>query len=82
MAKIPPPQKGTKGAPPTQAETPGNLTIPDSAELSPLNFKVAPSFRREFKTYASRLDISMKELLERCFREYRRLHPLGDERTN
>jgi hypothetical protein len=78
MANAPPPQRSTKGAPPIAEAPTSNLRIPDAAELSPLNFKVSPAFRREFKTYASRLDISMKELLERCFRAYRETHPIDE----
>jgi len=43
-----------------------------------MNFKVEPAFKKEYKTYASRLGISMKELLDRSFREYQRGHPLND----
>lgn len=78
MAQIPAPRRSTKGTPPTAEESPRNLDIPDSGDLAPLNFKVEPAFRREFKTYASTLGISMKELLDRSFREYQRLHPLKD----
>ena len=78
MADVPPPKRGTKGAPPTGSETMRNLDIPESAELAPLNFKVPPSFRREFKTYASRAGISMKQLLERSFAEYQEAHPVDD----
>ena len=78
MADVPPPKRGTKGAPPTERETMRNLNITESAELAPLNFKVSPSFRREFKTYASRLGISMKQLLERSFMEYQEAHPADD----
>jgi hypothetical protein len=79
MAQIPPPKRSTKGAPPTTDEALNNLAIPDTGDLAPLNFKVEPSFRKEFKTYASRLGISMKELLDRSFREYQRVHPLDDD---
>jgi hypothetical protein len=78
MAQIPPPRRSTKGAPPTADETPHNLDIHDTGDLAPLNFKVEPAFRKEFKIYASRLGISMKELLDRSFREYQRMHPLKD----
>ena len=69
MAKIAKPSskaKGTKGQPVTQ--TTDNL---ESEELAPLNFKVSKSFKRDFKTYASERDISMRELLEKAFRQYR-----------
>jgi hypothetical protein len=42
--------------------------------LSPLNFRVPASFRREFKTYAARHDLKLNELLRRSFDAYRRAH--------
>jgi hypothetical protein len=78
MAQIPPPKRSTKGAPPSTDETLNNLEIPDTGDLAPMNFKVEPAFKKEYKIYASRLGISMKELLDRSFREYQRGHPLND----
>lgn len=69
MAKINKPAskaKGTKGQPITQ--TTNNL---ESEELAPLNFKVSKSFKREFKTYASERDMSMRDLLEKAFEVYK-----------
>lgn len=40
--------------------------------LSPLNFRVPASFRREFKTYAAGHDMKLNELLRRSFEAYRR----------
>ena len=74
MAEVPPPKRGTKGTPPASAEIMNNLSMPETNDLVPLNFKVAREFRIEFKTYASRLGISMKELLERSFQEYKQAH--------
>lgn len=68
MAKIAKPSsktKGTNGQPIEQ--TTDNL---DSEELVGLSFKVSPTFRREFRTYASEHDMSMRELLEKAFRKY------------
>lgn len=39
--------------------------------LSPLNFRVPASFRREFKTYAAQHDLKLNELLRRSFDAYR-----------
>lgn len=44
------------------------------ANLAPLNFRVAASFRREFKTYAATHDLKLNELLRRSFDAYRRTH--------
>lgn len=40
-------------------------------ELVPLNFRVAASFRREFKTYAASHDMKLNRLLRECFEAYR-----------
>ena len=79
MATIPPPKRhSTKGAPPAPEEARQTLNLPDTGDLAPLNFKVSPAFRKAFKIYASRAGISMKELLDRCFREYQERHPVTD----
>lgn len=39
--------------------------------LAPLNFRVHPGFRREFKTYAASHDLKLNELLRRSFLAYR-----------
>jgi hypothetical protein len=41
-------------------------------DLVPLNFRVAASFRREFKTYAASHDMKLNRLLRECFEAYRR----------
>ncbi len=41
-----------------------------SSGVHDLNFKVAPSFHRAFKTEAARRGLSMRELLELAFNEY------------
>jgi hypothetical protein len=41
-------------------------------ELTPLNFRIAASFRREFKTYAATHDLKLNELLRLCFDVYRK----------
>jgi hypothetical protein len=42
-------------------------------ELTPLNFRIPASFRREFKTYAATHDFKLNELLRRCFASYREI---------
>ena len=79
MADIPPPQRpSSKGLPPGRDEARNRLNLRDTVELMPLNFKVDPAFHREFKIYAARAGLSMKELLDRCFREYQGRHPVRD----
>jgi hypothetical protein len=43
-------------------------------ELTPLNFRIAAPFRREFKTYAATHDLKLNELLKRSFEAYRKMH--------
>lgn len=52
------------------------VTQPDAEgegreDLVPLNFRVAASFRREFKTYAASHDMKLNRLLRECFEVYR-----------
>jgi hypothetical protein len=44
------------------------------ANLTPLNFRIPASFRREFRTYAATHDLKLNELLRLCFEAYRRQH--------
>jgi hypothetical protein len=44
------------------------------ANLTPLNFRISASFRREFRTYAATHDLKLNELLRLCFEAYRRQH--------
>jgi hypothetical protein len=71
MAQITSPKRTTKGTPPPEEKPSNNLTKTASGATVPLNFKVAPEFRREFKTFAAMHDISMVELLEKCFDHYK-----------
>jgi hypothetical protein len=41
------------------------------ANLTPLNFRISASFRREFRTYAATHDLKLNELLRLCFEAYR-----------
>lgn len=36
-----------------------------------MNFKVPAAFKREFKTYATELDMTMVDLLQQCFYFYK-----------
>jgi hypothetical protein len=46
------------------------------ASLTPLNFRIPASFRREFKSYAASHDLKLNELLQLSFEAYRR--EMGD----
>ncbi len=69
----------TKGAPPEAKKT-ENLNVAASGNgnasdnFVAMNFKVNPEFRKDFRSYASDLDIPMKDLLERCFAFYKERH--------
>lgn len=67
MAKIAPPAKSRKGAPPPPARTLGNLERPEPSNAEPLNFKVPPEFKRDFKSYAAQQGVSMSKLLQTAF---------------
>jgi hypothetical protein len=56
------PARGKSAAPPHTKE----------ANLTPLNFRIPASFRREFRTYAATHDLKLNELLRLCFEAYRR----------
>src|SRR4051794_6950397 len=80
-AAAPTPDMPARGAPAlaaTKVEEPAESAGPADSErageggLSPLNFRVPPSFRREFKTYAAQHDMKLNELLRRSFEAYRR----------
>jgi hypothetical protein len=51
-----------------------NAKVEEEGGLSPLNFRVPASFRREFKTYAASHDLKLNELLRRSFAAYRKAH--------
>lgn len=64
------PKKKTKGTPPPAKQT-RNLVKQVSNEYVDMSFKVEPDFRKEFRTYASELDISQKDLLMKAFYYFR-----------
>jgi len=70
LAKVPPPKKSAKGNPPPPARTVDNLSKPEAGTVSPapLNFKVPPDFRRDFKIYAAQHGMKLNELLYEAFR--------------
>ncbi len=71
MAKISRPSTNRKGAPPPEFEASANLNRAPDDNLKPLNFKVRAEFKREFKTFATSMDISMVQLLQECFEYYK-----------
>lgn len=67
----PPPARKTKGEPPPQSRPSQNLTKPTPEGLRPLNFRVPAGFHQEFKMYAVRHGMSMLDLLQRSFEQYK-----------
>lgn len=67
----PPPARTTKGEPPSAARPSQNLAKPAPEEVRPLNFRVPGSFHQEFKLYAVHHGISMVDLLQRAFAQYK-----------
>lgn len=66
-----PPKKNTKGIPPsidqTQAYDPTNTPARTKSGGSQMAFNVDPEFKREFKTFASMMDMSQKDVLMKAF---------------
>jgi hypothetical protein len=50
----------------------GKGSTKEREELTPLNFRIPASFRREFRTYAATHDLKLNELLRLCFDAYRK----------
>ncbi len=68
MPKQPRPEKAAKSSLNKPVIALANLDNPESAELTPLNFRVPKAFHREFKMYAVQHGISMVDLLQESFR--------------
>ena len=66
----------TPEAPKAVARSTRSRAVPEpqvrEPNLAPLNFRIAPSFRREFRTYAATHDLKLNELLRLSFQAYRR----------
>jgi hypothetical protein len=75
LAAVPP--AAAPAAPPAPAKTAARTrrAAPEpaakEANLTPLNFRISASFRREFRTYAATHDLKLNELLRLCFEAYR-----------
>ena len=74
MAKVPPPKKSAKGAPPPPTKTVSNLTKPEPTKREDLSFKVPAEFRREFKIYAATHGMKLNELLFAAFDALTKVH--------
>jgi hypothetical protein len=77
LAAVPPsapPAAAPAASPKAAARSPVRKVGPEvkEANLTPLNFRISASFRREFRTYAATHDLKLNELLRLCFEAYRR----------
>lgn len=68
-------KRSSKGAPPT-ANSPSpvvgnNTSKPEAGEKVPLNFRVSPEMRRDFKAFAVEHDMQMVEVLEKAWETYK-----------
>jgi len=63
-----------KGAPPQPSTVGGNLQTPSSTEKVPLQLKISPELRREFRTYAAERDMELSTLFSAVWAFYREHH--------
>jgi hypothetical protein len=63
-----------KGAPPKAVETHQNLAKPASGGKVPLQLKISPELRREFKAYAVERDSEVSTLFAQVWDFYRQHH--------
>lgn len=73
MAKLERPKRRVgKGAPPPIEQPSQNLSKTPNQEVTTLNFRVPKDFKKEFKQYALDHDISMVDLVMKCFEYYKK----------
>ncbi len=63
-----------KGAPPQPAATSGNLEKPASSEKVPLQLRISPELRREFRIYAAERDLELSSLFSNVWAYYKEHH--------
>jgi hypothetical protein len=75
MANISALQKpARKGEPPKPAETVQNLVKPPAGSKVPLQLKISPEMRRDFRTYALAHDRDANDLFEEVWTYYKDKH--------
>ena len=65
---------GRKGTPPPPLPVGGNLHKPSSQEKVPLQLKISPELRREFRTYAAERDMELSALFSAVWAFYKEHH--------
>lgn len=73
LASLKKPAKG-KGAPPQPTQTDNNLIKPASGQKVPLQLKISPELRREFKAYAVERDAEVSALFAQVWAFYKEHH--------
>lgn len=63
-----------KGSPPAEHTASQNLVKPPSGEKVPLQLKISPELRREFRVYAAERDIDMSGLFAEMWAFYKEHH--------
>jgi hypothetical protein len=71
-AKVSRPSK--KGAPPPEADTTFNLDKPATGQKVPLQVRISPELRREFKGHANDHDMNANRLFEAVWAYYKQQH--------
>ena len=69
-AAMPAPDMSPRAADPASPETEAEAEN-EGPNPAPLNFRVSPAFRREFKTFAAQNDLKLNELLRLSFDAYK-----------
>ena len=73
LAGLKRPTRG-KGAPPPAAQGQSNLAKPPSGQKVPLQLKISPELRREFKAYAVERDAEVSTLFAQVWSFYKEHH--------
>jgi hypothetical protein len=63
-----------KGSPPPQNTVSQNVVKPPGGEKVPLQLKISPELRREFRVYAAERDIDMSVLFTDMWAFYKEQH--------
>ena len=64
----------SKGVPPLPSHPGGNLEKAPSGQKVPLQLKISPELRREFRAYAAERDLELSELFNAVWAFYREHH--------
>ena len=63
-----------KGTPPAPGDISANLQKPPAGQNVPLQLKITPELRREFRTYAAERDLELSDLFRLVWSYYREHH--------